>query len=471
MCGLVGYSSKDNFDIEKIKLLLIWNSLERGTDSVGIYTPGKDIYKSLESGRSLFFSKNANYKLESSNLFIGHVRAATIGHKTLNNAHPFKRDNYILAHNGTLTNHKDLIKKYELANLNIEVDSDVVCAGIAKTNNFNILSDIDGAAAFLITDTKNPNVLYAYTNGERPLFKGYIDGNLYISSIEESLVYIGAINIKSFNKNTLYTIANGSILDTKIIKQTPYRDIDSIIKSTIDYQKNNNVRLKDKTNKYYNIVTIELHKGFYIYTLKELSSNVIYTISSERVNIWDILEKSNFAYLKSDIKKTYYHTVEKVHKEAIIPKGTIVEITTVYSDGDVGITDYNTKISYGYVGKHNLVKISKKQISKVSQIIKNYEEVNINKSAITNTIVGIGNGTPVLETNEADIITESTVNININELLDDFTEIKEKINTIKNYIDLYIADDGDIITNELTELEFMIESQEEFYKDKSSNVV
>jgi len=39
MCGQLGYSGTKPFDIEKIKLLTLWNSLERGEDATGFYSP------------------------------------------------------------------------------------------------------------------------------------------------------------------------------------------------------------------------------------------------------------------------------------------------------------------------------------------------------------------------------------------------------------------------------------------------
>ena len=46
-CGLIGFSGKTNFDKEKINLLMLWNSFERGKDATGIYTPKNGLVKFL----------------------------------------------------------------------------------------------------------------------------------------------------------------------------------------------------------------------------------------------------------------------------------------------------------------------------------------------------------------------------------------------------------------------------------------
>ena len=209
-CGLIGFSGKTNFDKNKINTLMLWNSLERGKDSTGIYSPKNGVIKNADAGAKFLLST----PFEEDNLLIAHVRAKTVGAATIANAHPFLEDKVVLAHNGTLKNHWGLSRKYNLDYQKYDVDSHIMCAIMSKENNFKVLSEIEGAAAVLISNIDNPNILYAYRNGERPLFKGHVDGGMYISSIKESLELIGCKNVKEFKENYLYTIIDGLIQGT-----------------------------------------------------------------------------------------------------------------------------------------------------------------------------------------------------------------------------------------------------------------
>lgn len=217
-CGIVGFSGKGVFDKQKINQLMIWNSFVRGEDATGIYSPKNGLKKDIKKACD-FLTSNT---IEEDNLLIAHVRAKTVGINIAKNAHPFNEGNVILAHNGTLKNHYQLLRKYNLDYNSYDVDSHIMTAIIDLQSNFKVLTEIEGAAAVLITNKLNPNLLYAYRNSERPLFKGNIDGDIYISSIKESLELIGCLNIKEFKENTVYTIKDGSILSTYKIKNVPY---------------------------------------------------------------------------------------------------------------------------------------------------------------------------------------------------------------------------------------------------------
>lgn len=221
MCGQLGYSGTKPFDFEKIKLLILWNSLERGEDATGLYSPLNGHRKSLLKGSTVV--SNDEFKLIPDTILMAHVRAKTIGLNTIENTHPFKRGDWYLQHNGTLKNHWDLSHKYELSSMDYSVDSDIICGAISKENNFNPLREIDGPAAIIIHKTTTPDKLYVFRNAERPLFRGIIDGCMYMSSIKESLEYIGCGGIKEFKTDTLYTICNGNIEKTVKMHNAPYK--------------------------------------------------------------------------------------------------------------------------------------------------------------------------------------------------------------------------------------------------------
>lgn len=199
---------------------MLWNGLLRGEESTGIYSPKNNIVKSTE----IVYKFLKKQEIKEDNFLIGHVRSATYGTVIKNNAHPFNEGNVVLAHNGTLSNYIDLLRKYNLKWAKFDVDSHVVCGSLNEAQNFEPLGEIDGPAAFLIADKNTPNILYVFRNTHRPLYYGFIDKSMYISSIEESLEYIDCKDIKQFAIDSLYTIKDGVIKSQKAITNTPYKE-------------------------------------------------------------------------------------------------------------------------------------------------------------------------------------------------------------------------------------------------------
>jgi len=219
MCGIIGFSGKNKFNKDKIIQLIMWNTFERGLDATGVYSPKNGLIKTTDNGFDFVQSQN----ILEDDIFMAHVRAATVGDKAkAENAHPFRYHGVTLLHNGTLKNHHDLIYKNEFKYADFSVDSQVIAAVIGKDQNFNVISEIDGPAALLIHHDKTPNIIYAFRNSDRPLFRGMIGDDMYISSIKDSLKLIGCTKIKDFKENYLYAIKDGKIIDYRAIKNTPY---------------------------------------------------------------------------------------------------------------------------------------------------------------------------------------------------------------------------------------------------------
>lgn len=226
-CGLIGFSGKGNFDLYKIKFLLLWNSIERGKDSTGMFTPQFGIHKKADCAGK-FMVNQEDLLINPSNLLIAHVRAKTIGASIEKNAHPFKKEHITLAHNGTLTSYIALANKYEMKHNEYDVDSQIITHAIykdtehqknAEFKSINLLTEYEGAAALLFHNEFTPDILYVFRDSERTLFRGYDDeGNMYISSIEDTLKALNLKNIASFVENTLYTIKNGEIITEEIYK-------------------------------------------------------------------------------------------------------------------------------------------------------------------------------------------------------------------------------------------------------------
>lgn len=246
MCGLIGWAGKNpkQFNKYKFDILGIFND-SRGGDSCGVSTDG-EIYYGIDKDSKHYkdFLVNKGYLLPKTlPVVIGHTRRSSSGVINETNAHPFgfgvneKYESYsfIGAHNGTLYNHDEFCKNYNV-DINVKdsnevwmrrkIDSEVLLECIYKSKNFKVLSEYQGGAALLFYNILEPNVLYAFhgaskefINGkeieERPLYYYKENKNsLYISSIAESLVAIGGEiekNVFSFECNLVYKITDGDI--------------------------------------------------------------------------------------------------------------------------------------------------------------------------------------------------------------------------------------------------------------------
>jgi predicted glutamine amidotransferase len=223
MCGIVGFSGKNansTFNKDKIKLLFFWNYKDRGKDSTGLWSPKNDVIKNTKSADKFWIEADENIKED--NLLIGHVRASTSGLVNNNNAHPFKENWAVLCHNGTLTNHNTVATSYGLKFGDYSIDSQVIAKCLDMDKNSEIFEKIEGSFACLFSDhtntTKSAKKLYVVRNEERPLYYGFLDEGMYISSIEDSLKLIGCTDTKQFSVGIVYTISNGKITSEKEIK-------------------------------------------------------------------------------------------------------------------------------------------------------------------------------------------------------------------------------------------------------------
>lgn len=216
MCGIVGYSGKKDFNSSLVKILMLSN-LPRGMDATGIYSPKNGVVKDAVNATS--FMATNQHSIKRDKVFIGHLRAKTIGINEAKNAHPFNLSNVVGVHNGTLLLPWELAKRYDVDHSQIQVDSEVlytiIDTQIGENDNnceqINVLSGFDGAAA-LVFYNKIDSLLYVYRNKERPLHFGYINDAMYIASTSESLEIINCTNIEMFTENYLFKILDGTII-------------------------------------------------------------------------------------------------------------------------------------------------------------------------------------------------------------------------------------------------------------------
>jgi len=348
VCGLVGFSGPEPFNKQNIDTLMYINSLERGLDATGIYSNLNELQKDIIPGWK-FITESVD--LVPDTMFMGHVRSKTVGVNSIINAHPFKRDNCILIHNGTLKNHWDLLKKYDLKIEDYSVDSDIITLCLNKSVYFSVLSEIEGSAALIFHDIRIKNRLYVFKNKERPLFRGHIGPNMYISSLEESLELINCINIKEFDNDKLYTLEDGLFIGEALnIASIPYKHVYPKTPDTIkfnDYESRKligcNVRMKHNGEvKTSNNATYKYFKHTYCKIMNVLDENTFtvllptmnlsITIDKSLLIMTDVIKATDYAIAMLDLNYAGQPAdADKAYIE--ISKGDIIEVIQSFPDG------------------------------------------------------------------------------------------------------------------------------------------
>ena len=164
MCGIVGYKSKTNLNINDSAL--IKSILHRGPDSQNFYKIDK---------------KN---KIKNS-LFLGFSRLAILDRKKRSNQ-PFLYKNLILCFNGEIYNfHKlknELIKNFKI-NFETNSDTEVLIKLIFFYGLNKALSKMEGMWAFALYNKKNEELILCRDRfGEKPLLYYKEKNNFYFSS-------------------------------------------------------------------------------------------------------------------------------------------------------------------------------------------------------------------------------------------------------------------------------------------------
>lgn len=239
MCGLVGFYPKKNKNVDFDKIYFLTIAIEeRGTDSCGI-SVGNLVYKGSgkKSKSKDFIAEELMYgEFPSDQPVIFHNRSATIKSSLTNedNIHPFVWENqnsYLAgAHNGTLTEYKDLKTKFcpQYHDSLFNIDSHYLLLSIhANMNNIGeVLESYQGAAALLFYNADN---FWAWKGAnwgveERPLYYIEDKNGWYFCSLENPLKIAFKEDPIMVGNNTLMRFSNGklqqeTILERKIISK------------------------------------------------------------------------------------------------------------------------------------------------------------------------------------------------------------------------------------------------------------
>ena len=228
MCGIVGYvGNKKAVDI----LLDGLTSLEyRGYDSSGIAVnvEGKvELYKAAGKLQNLKDIVEKNYtEISKSTIGIGHIRWATHGAPTVENAHPHSCNcgKVAVVHNGIIENYKELRIKLEAKGCTFRSQTDtetvahLVATKYGETHNLTeavrlATKEIEGAYALCVIHQDVPNTIVA-TRRNAPLVVGLGEGENFVASDVPALI--------QYTKKAMY------LEDNQIVTLTPdsYKVID-----------------------------------------------------------------------------------------------------------------------------------------------------------------------------------------------------------------------------------------------------
>lgn len=194
MCGIVGCILNDK-KAAPILLDCVKRLEYRGYDSVGIATSSSSAIKIKKDKGKI---KNVYKKLDLDDLpgdmGIAHVRWATHGLPTMENAHPHTDCNGKIAvvHNGIIENYKELRDKLETEghHFSSETDTEVIAHLIEKYHNNGVdlenaikkaIEQLHGSYAFAVIAVDEPRKIMGVRK-ESPLIIGLGDSEYYLAS-------------------------------------------------------------------------------------------------------------------------------------------------------------------------------------------------------------------------------------------------------------------------------------------------
>ncbi len=219
MCGIFGYSFRNNA-IDPQRRVILGNNLARLNDKRGGDSWGIAVIKgnNINTIRGLGDMQNHAYHFIDAPTLFAHTRLATRGAKTTENAHPFEIGNIIGAHNGMISNHYELEKKYE-DRKDFEVDSMHLFAHLNEDRPFDELEGY-GAIEWVKKDDPSRIYLSRLRNGSLNIWgignreADKTEGIVWSSDEKHLLEALYCVGIKDFfpynvEEGATYLVKNG----------------------------------------------------------------------------------------------------------------------------------------------------------------------------------------------------------------------------------------------------------------------
>lgn len=283
MCGISAFIANPSSKEVKLKQyfkdlkIIMYSNMSRGEKGTGIYSNGEIIKDNVRADE--FFSKHKEELANEfiSSLVIAHSRQPSMGFSSNDKTHPFKYDNVIGVHNGTLKNTFDLRDKYKMSYVQNEIDSELLYSILDKQYDnekkefdFHILNDYEGIATLVFIDVNNPDKLFIYGDKERPIYYGTLDkGNvLFISSEKTGLEQIEAESITQFEteKLTVLSYSNGkyTIEIGKNIVRKPHHKIynNNVVKNDKPWYKDEELFINSRGDRSKPLIVNIYEKGY-----------------------------------------------------------------------------------------------------------------------------------------------------------------------------------------------------------------
>lgn len=194
MCGIAGIHSRTGRSIpqlDQLADLLLLGIENRGRHSTGTLAMVKSgMYQmQKEATTAEAFIEMRKPLPKRSVTVLLHTRWATVGPRTVRNAHPVTSGTMAAIHNGTIYNADSLFRSNRLRR-HADVDSEIIPALIGKVGWLNAgdaIRQFQGGAAFAAIDTKHPGeVILGRTEGY-PLVYFVTDSLLIWASTREAI--------------------------------------------------------------------------------------------------------------------------------------------------------------------------------------------------------------------------------------------------------------------------------------------
>lgn len=189
MCGLVGTASTLALTLAQKNIMkqLLYVDALRGAHSTGVYSVQTnnldDVLVKRDVDGPMFVTSKLWDKatsLANANVMIGHNRYATKGKINSDNAHPFRCDDVVMVHNGTLQTFHGLKDSTKF-----DTDSETIAHNLASVGvdeAETVISELHGAFALVWFDRRDRSLNFI-RNGERDLYIGHDEKKMAKSKV------------------------------------------------------------------------------------------------------------------------------------------------------------------------------------------------------------------------------------------------------------------------------------------------